>query len=175
MAQGVLLLDGGLGQELIRRSPSPAHHQWSLQVMLKEPDLVAEVHRDFCDAGANIACLNTYAITRARLARPQRFRAERFRGEERQVAQFLPLGGDLVRSRARLRVGRDDQRGRAAESHCFVGNRRHHDPAVSRRFCVWPARLWRRGWHCSRFCGTGFVGQLFGWSEHFSGSPVRGW
>ena len=55
MTHGVLLLDGGLGQELIRRSPSPAHHHWSLQVMLEEPDLVAEVHRDFCDAGANIA------------------------------------------------------------------------------------------------------------------------
>ena len=71
MTHGVLLLDGGLGQELIRRSPSPAHHHWSLQVMLEEPDLVAEVHRDFCDAGANIACLNTYAITRSRLARGQ--------------------------------------------------------------------------------------------------------
>jgi homocysteine S-methyltransferase len=39
--------------------------------MLEQPDLVAEVHRDFCDAGANIACLNTYAITHARLARGQ--------------------------------------------------------------------------------------------------------
>ena len=69
MTHGVLLLDGGMGQELIRRSPSPAHHHWSLQVMLEQPELVAEVHRDFCNAGANIACLNTYAITRARLAR----------------------------------------------------------------------------------------------------------
>ena len=71
MTHGVLLLDGGLGQELIRRSPSPAHHHWSLQVMLEQPNLVAEVHRDFCNAGANIACLNTYAITRARIARGQ--------------------------------------------------------------------------------------------------------
>ncbi|MDA9942454.1 homocysteine S-methyltransferase family protein [Luminiphilus sp.] len=69
MTHTVLLLDGGLGQELIRRSPDPAHHHWSLQVMLEEPDLVSEVHRDFCLAGAQIACLNTYAVTRARLAR----------------------------------------------------------------------------------------------------------
>ena len=69
MAHNVLLLDGGLGQELIRRSPDPAHHHWSLQVMLEAPDLVSEVHRDFCLAGAQIACLNTYAVTRARLAR----------------------------------------------------------------------------------------------------------
>ena len=69
MTHGVLLLDGGMGQELIRRSPSPAHHHWSLQVMLEQPELVAEVHRDFCQAGANVACLNTYAITHTRLAR----------------------------------------------------------------------------------------------------------
>ncbi|MFL2501726.1 MAG: homocysteine S-methyltransferase family protein [Luminiphilus sp.] len=69
MTHRVLLLDGGMGQELIRRSPSPAHHHWSLQVMLEQPELVAEVHRDFCEAGANVACLNTYAITHTRLAR----------------------------------------------------------------------------------------------------------
>ena len=69
MTHGVLLLDGGMGQELIRRSPSPAHHHWSLQVMLEQPELVAEVHRDFCEAGAGVACLNTYAITHTRLAR----------------------------------------------------------------------------------------------------------
>jgi S-methylmethionine-dependent homocysteine/selenocysteine methylase len=69
MTHGVLLLDGGMGQELIRRSPSPAHHHWSLQVMLEQPELVAEVHRDFCEAGASVACLNTYAITHTRLAR----------------------------------------------------------------------------------------------------------
>ena len=68
MTHGVLLLDGGLGQELIRRSPSPAHHHWSLQVMLEEPDLVAEVHRDFCDAGAHIVCLNTMPL-RMRVSR----------------------------------------------------------------------------------------------------------
>ena len=69
MTQGVLLLDGGMGQELIRRSSTPAHHLWSLQVMMNEPHLVSEIHREFSEAGAGIACLNTYAVTRARLAR----------------------------------------------------------------------------------------------------------
>ncbi len=67
--ESVLLLDGGLGQELIHRSTAAAHHLWSLQVMLDEPQLVSDIHRDFCHAGAAIACLNTYAITRARLTR----------------------------------------------------------------------------------------------------------
>ncbi len=69
MSAPVLLLDGGMGQELIRRSSAPAHHLWSLQVMMDEPHLVSEIHREFSEAGAGIACLNTYAITRARLAR----------------------------------------------------------------------------------------------------------
>lgn len=69
MTRSVLLLDGGLGQELIYRSTAAAHHLWSLQVMLDEPQLVSDIHRDFCRAGAAIACLNTYAITRARLTR----------------------------------------------------------------------------------------------------------
>lgn len=69
MTRSVLLLDGGLGQELIHRSSASAHHLWSLQVMLDEPHLVSEIHRDFCLAGAAIACLNTYAVTRSRLAR----------------------------------------------------------------------------------------------------------
>jgi len=69
MTECVLLLDGGLGQELIHRSTAAAHHLWSLQVMMNEPQLVSDVHRDFSRAGAAVACLNTYAVTRARLAR----------------------------------------------------------------------------------------------------------
>ena len=68
MSSAITLLDGGMGQELIRRSqaekPQPL---WSLQVMMDEPDLVADVHRDFCLAGAKVICLNTYSVTRQRL------------------------------------------------------------------------------------------------------------
>ena len=65
-----MLLDGGLGQELIHRMDADvAYPLWSLQVMLDEPQLVADVHRDFCLAGANAVCLNTYCVTHSRLAR----------------------------------------------------------------------------------------------------------
>ena len=63
----ITLLDGGLGQELIKRSSAPPHPLWSTKVMLDEPHLVADIHRDFCDAGARVICLNTYAISRHRL------------------------------------------------------------------------------------------------------------
>ena len=68
MQADITLLDGGLGQELIKRSNAERPHPlWSMQVMIDEPDLVAEVHRDFCLAGAKVLCLNTYSCTRHRL------------------------------------------------------------------------------------------------------------
>ena len=68
MSSTVTLLDGGLGQELIKRSSAPPHPLWATQVMIDEPHLVSEIHRDFCDAGARVICLNTYAVSRHRLA-----------------------------------------------------------------------------------------------------------
>lgn len=63
----VTLLDGGMGQELIRRSGDAPTPLWSTQVMLDRPGLVADVHRAYFEAGAMIATANTYAIHRDRL------------------------------------------------------------------------------------------------------------
>lgn len=67
MTKTITLLDGGLGQELIKRSTAPPHPLWSTHVMMTEPELVSAVHRDFCEAGARVICLNTYAVSRFRL------------------------------------------------------------------------------------------------------------
>lgn len=63
----VTLLDGGMGQELVRRSGDRPTPLWSTQVMLDHPGLVAQVHGDFFAAGAGIATTNTYALHRDRL------------------------------------------------------------------------------------------------------------
>jgi S-methylmethionine-dependent homocysteine/selenocysteine methylase len=65
----VVLLDGGMGQELVRRSSQPAHPQWSAHVMMHEPELVQAVHEDYLRAGARVLTLNTYATTPGRFAR----------------------------------------------------------------------------------------------------------
>ncbi len=65
----ITLMDGGLGQELIKRSGDRATPLWSTQVMIDHPGLVQEVHRDFFDAGAMVATTNTYALHRDRLER----------------------------------------------------------------------------------------------------------
>ena len=67
--RGIVLLDGGMGQELRRRSSRPASPLWSSQVMLDEPHLVVAAHRDFIDAGARVITVNTYSATPQRLAR----------------------------------------------------------------------------------------------------------
>ncbi len=65
----ITLLDGGLGQEIYRRSGKPAHPLWSVMVMKEQPEVVAEVHRDFIEAGARVITTNNYASTPSRLQR----------------------------------------------------------------------------------------------------------
>ncbi len=65
----IILLDGGMGQELYRRSGKPASPLWSAQVMMDQPELVAELHGDYIAAGAEVIGLNAYTATPERLAR----------------------------------------------------------------------------------------------------------
>jgi homocysteine S-methyltransferase len=65
----VILLDGGMGQELVRRSGDPPTPLWSTKVMMDHPGLVQTVHADYFAAGATVATTNTYAIHRDRLAK----------------------------------------------------------------------------------------------------------
>ena len=68
----IALLDGGLGQELHRRSRRPSAPLWSAQVMIDEPELVEAVHLEFVEAGARIITVNSYSATPHRLARAGR-------------------------------------------------------------------------------------------------------
>lgn len=65
----VTLLDGSIGQELVKRSGDRATPLWSTSVMIEHPDLVRQVHDDYFAAGATIATTNTYAVLRDRLTR----------------------------------------------------------------------------------------------------------
>ncbi|WP_424987275.1 homocysteine S-methyltransferase family protein [Microbulbifer sp. S227A] len=65
----ITLLDGSIGQELVRRSGDRATPLWSTRVMIDRPALVEEVHRGYFDAGATVATTNTYAVHRSRLER----------------------------------------------------------------------------------------------------------
>ena len=65
----IILLDGGMGQELVARSTEPPSPLWSAAVLERDPGLVEAVHRDFVEAGARVVTLNAYSATPERLAR----------------------------------------------------------------------------------------------------------
>lgn len=65
----ITLLDGSIGQELVKRSGDRATPLWSTQVMMDHAGLVAEVHRDYINAGATVLTTNTYALHISRLER----------------------------------------------------------------------------------------------------------
>lgn len=67
--KSIVLLDGGVGQEIYRRAGKPAHPMWSVEVMINQPDLVREVHKDFIRAGASVITINSYTCTPTRLKR----------------------------------------------------------------------------------------------------------
>lgn len=84
----ITLLDGAIGQELVKRCEDRATPLWSTRVMIDHADMVGQVHRDYFDCGATIATTNTYAVHRSRLERV---------GLEDQIAPLL----DLALSQAR--------------------------------------------------------------------------
>ncbi|MEM8792386.1 MAG: homocysteine S-methyltransferase family protein [Pseudomonadota bacterium] len=67
MANRVVLMDGGMGQELIRRAKGEPTPAWSAQVMDLEPELVTEVHLENIRAGARTITVNAYSVMRSRL------------------------------------------------------------------------------------------------------------
>jgi len=63
MEKSITLLDGGMGQELIRRSGAAPTPLWSTRVMLDNPELAETLHVDFIKAGAKVIALNNYTAT----------------------------------------------------------------------------------------------------------------
>lgn len=65
----IVVLDGGMGQELIHRTGDRPTPLWSTSVMMEHPGMTGEVHRDYFAAGATIATTNSYCIHHDRLVK----------------------------------------------------------------------------------------------------------
>ena len=65
----ITLLDGSIGQELVKRSGDRATPLWSTSVMIEKPGLVDQVHADYFSVGASVATTNTYPVLYDRLKR----------------------------------------------------------------------------------------------------------
>lgn len=64
----ITLMDGSIGQELMRRGGDRCTPLWSARVMMSDPDMVGRLHGDYYAVGATVATTNTYALHASRLA-----------------------------------------------------------------------------------------------------------
>ena len=65
--QKVVLLDGGMGQELVHRGAAHDSPIWGAQILMDSPDMVQQLHADYIIAGATVITLNSYSVTPERL------------------------------------------------------------------------------------------------------------
>ena len=62
-----ILLDGGMGQELIRRGANRKSDMWAAWALVHDPELVTAVHTDYIAAGVDVLTTNTYHTSADRL------------------------------------------------------------------------------------------------------------
>ena len=66
LADNVLVFDGAMGTEIYR------HHVFTNrsfdELCLSDPKLIEQIHREYCDAGADVLTTNTFGANRLALA-----------------------------------------------------------------------------------------------------------
>ena len=69
------ILDGGMSRELVRLGAELRQPEWSALALMETPAIVAQVHAEFIEAGADIITTNSYALV------PFHIGEKRFRDE----------------------------------------------------------------------------------------------
>jgi len=87
----ITILDGGMGKELRRIGAPFRQPEWSALALLESPDFVADAHRNFIKAGAEMIITNTYSVVPYHIGE-HRFRA---RGTE-----LVELAAKIARATA---------------------------------------------------------------------------
>jgi S-methylmethionine-dependent homocysteine/selenocysteine methylase len=96
LPDGLILLDGGMGQELINRKASGQGALWSAKALFDNPAAVQAVHEDYIRAGADVITANSYSCIR------NNFEPE---GLLDRLGEMNQLAAMLAR-RARDKIGR---------------------------------------------------------------------
>ncbi len=95
-----ILLDGGMGQEIVNRGGKGGYGEWAVAAVYEDADLVRQIHCDYIRAGADVITTNTYGTTRIRL---------RHAGIESRFEELVRAAGELAVA-ARAQCGRSDVR-----------------------------------------------------------------
>lgn len=87
----ITLLDGGMGRELERSGAPFRQPEWSALALIEAPETVADVHKAYIRAGAQVITTNSYALV------PFHIGEERFRADGARLAD---LAGRMARQAA---------------------------------------------------------------------------
>jgi S-methylmethionine-dependent homocysteine/selenocysteine methylase len=87
-AAETLLLDGANGTELERRGVASTLPLWSTHALIHAPDVVAAIHAEYVEAGADVLTANPFRTQRRTLARA---------GRDRQAGALTQRAVDLAR------------------------------------------------------------------------------
>ncbi len=87
-----VLLDGGMGAELIRRGVASPTGLWSARPLLEDPEAVVQAHLDYIAAGARVITTNSYSTIPSYLDK---------QGLGSRYVELTALAGDLARRAAR--------------------------------------------------------------------------
>ena len=82
-----ILLDGGMGQEIVNRGGKGGYGEWAVAAVYEDADLVRQIHCDYIRAGADVITTNTYGTTRVRL---------RHAGIESRFEELARAAGELA-------------------------------------------------------------------------------
>ncbi len=104
MTSGITLLDGAMGTELRARGadvPDYSSSIWSAMALVRDPDLVQQIHCDYIRAGADVIIANNYAVVPRLLERESM--ADRLEELTRMACRLARAARDAV-GRAGVRV-----------------------------------------------------------------------
>jgi S-methylmethionine-dependent homocysteine/selenocysteine methylase len=93
-ADGLTILDGGMGRELLRIGAPFRQPEWSALALFEGPNYVRRVHDSFVVAGADIITTNSYAIV------PFHIGEERFAAEGERLADLAGRLGQAAKAAA---------------------------------------------------------------------------
>ena len=66
-----IIMDGGMGSEILNRGISTTLPLWSAEVLLQHPEIVQHIHEDYIGAGAEIIITDTFRTTRRAFAKKE--------------------------------------------------------------------------------------------------------
>ena len=98
---GLVILDGSMGQELINSGAVDGTSRWATEGLLENPQAVVDLHQAYISSGVDIITTNSYSVSRDRFE---------INGVGDRLEELLSLAGELaVQARGPERSARQDR------------------------------------------------------------------